>query len=185
MSLEYAILGFLNYQPFSGYDLKKVFDQSIRHFWPADQSQIYRTLAQLSEKGWVEMEVVPQVDRPDRKVYHITAVGRDEFERWLAGPIPNQEFRSAALIKVFFSGQLKDEQILEEFKAEVNYSKKLLERYNDVPNHIEDIVNRINSPRELVFWMATLELGKKTTQANIEWAEDIIRMIEKKELPPE
>jgi hypothetical protein len=44
MSLEFAILGFLNYQPYSGYDLKKIFDTSVRHFWPADQSQIYRTL---------------------------------------------------------------------------------------------------------------------------------------------
>ena len=51
MSLEYAILGFLNYQPFSGYDLKKLFDTSVRHFWPADQSQIYRTLARLTEQG--------------------------------------------------------------------------------------------------------------------------------------
>ena len=39
MSLEYAILGFLNYHPYTGYDLKKIFDTSIRHFWPADQSQ--------------------------------------------------------------------------------------------------------------------------------------------------
>ncbi len=50
MSLEYAILGFLNYHPYTGYDLKKIFDTSIRHFWPADQSQIYRTLARLTER---------------------------------------------------------------------------------------------------------------------------------------
>ena len=48
MSLEYAILGFLNYLPLSGYDLKKMFDTSVQHFWPADQSQIYRTLARLT-----------------------------------------------------------------------------------------------------------------------------------------
>jgi DNA-binding PadR family transcriptional regulator len=29
MSLEYAILGFLNYRPLSGYGLKKVFDKSV------------------------------------------------------------------------------------------------------------------------------------------------------------
>ena len=69
MSLEFAILGFLNYHPYTGYDLKKIFDTSIRHFWPADQSQIYRTLARLTENGWAEMEKVPQDDRPDRKVY--------------------------------------------------------------------------------------------------------------------
>ena len=44
MSLDHAILGFLNYRRYSGYDLKKIFDKSVRHFWPADQSQIYLTL---------------------------------------------------------------------------------------------------------------------------------------------
>ncbi len=63
MSLEYAILGFLNYHPYTGYDLKKIFDTSVRHFWPADQSQIYRTLARLTEIGFAEMEKVPQ-NRP-------------------------------------------------------------------------------------------------------------------------
>ena len=58
MSLEQAILGFLNYRPFSGYDLKKIFDTSVRHFWPADQSQIYRTLNRLAEKSLAEMEVI-------------------------------------------------------------------------------------------------------------------------------
>ena len=48
MSLEFAILGFLNYHPYSGYDLKKIFDTSVSHFWPADQSQIYRTLSRLT-----------------------------------------------------------------------------------------------------------------------------------------
>ncbi len=47
MSLKHAILGFLELSPFSGYDLKKAFDGSVQHFWPADQAQIYRTLNQL------------------------------------------------------------------------------------------------------------------------------------------
>jgi len=88
MSLDYALLGFLNYHPYTGYDLKKIFDTSVRHFWPADQSQIYRTLARLTEQGLAEMEKVPQEDRPDRKVYHITEAGRAELLKFLSGPPP-------------------------------------------------------------------------------------------------
>ena len=117
MSLEYAILGFLNYHPYSGYDLKKIFDDSVRHFWPADQSQIYRTLARLTEQGFVEMEKIAQEDRPDRKIYHITSNGRAELLKWLAGPTPLGEPRSASLIQIFFAGQLSDEDILVKFEA--------------------------------------------------------------------
>src|SRR3989304_2198383 len=101
MSLEYAILGFLQYQPFSGYDLKKVFDTSVRHFWPADQSQIYRTLTPLAEQGWVKMEVIDQDSRPNRKLFHITEEGRRELNRWLSTPLPPEESRSASLVQVF------------------------------------------------------------------------------------
>ena len=54
MSLKHAILGFLSFKPLSGYDLKKAFDNSVRHFWPANQSQIYRTLSQMTDEGLVE-----------------------------------------------------------------------------------------------------------------------------------
>ena len=116
MSLDYAILGFLNYSAMSGYDLKKVFDGSVRHFWPADQSQIYRTLARLAEKGLVEQEVFRSADRPDRKEYRITPAGRDALRAWLLSPLPSQDVRIAALIQVFFAGQLTDEQALALFE---------------------------------------------------------------------
>jgi hypothetical protein len=47
MCLKHAILGILSFSPMTGYDLKKAFDRSVRHFWPVNQSQIYRTLAEL------------------------------------------------------------------------------------------------------------------------------------------
>jgi len=88
MSLEYAILGFLNYGESSGYDLKKMFDTSIRHFWSADQSQIYRTLSKLVKKQWVTMHLVEQVDKPNRKVYTITEAGKEGLYQWLKTPLP-------------------------------------------------------------------------------------------------
>jgi len=59
MSLEYAILGFLNYHPYNGYDLKKIFDTSSAIFWPADQSQIYRHPGAPDRAGFAEMAKGP------------------------------------------------------------------------------------------------------------------------------
>ena len=55
----------------SGYELKYIFDKSVKHFWSAKQSQIYRELNSLHEAGHVEIEKVEQENRPDKKVYHI------------------------------------------------------------------------------------------------------------------
>jgi DNA-binding PadR family transcriptional regulator len=183
MSLEYAILGFLNYHAYTGYDLKKIFDTSIRHFWPADQSQIYRTLARLTDQGYAEMEKISQEDRPDRKVYHITGSGRAALVRWLAGPPPMDEARSAPLIQVFFAGQLSDEEILAKFEGFAAIMRAILAQYEQVPNQIGPYQEEIRSPREHFFWLLTLENGIRNMRANLEWAESIIERIKNKEVP--
>jgi PadR family transcriptional regulator AphA len=183
MSLEYAILGFLNYHPYTGYDLKKIFDNSVRHFWPADQSQIYRTLSQLTEKGYARMEKVPQEDRPDRKVYHITPEGRSALLDWLAGPTPLDEPRSAALIQVFFAGQLSNEQVLAKFEELAGILRAVLERYDQVPDRIEVFRSDIASPREHFFWMLTLDNGIRSVRATLGWAESVIEKIKSGQVP--
>lgn len=183
MPLEFAILGFLNYQPYTGYDLKKIFDTSVRHFWPADQSQIYRTLARLTERDFARVEKVPQEDRPDRKVYHITDAGRAELLRWLAGPHPREEPRSAALIQVFFAGQLSDEEILAKFEGFAGMMRSILARYDQVPDQLFPYQQEMNSPREQFFWMLTLDNGIRSMRANLEWAESVIDQIKKGKVP--
>ena len=184
MSLEFAILGFLNYRPFSGYDLKKIFDTSVRHFWSADQSQIYRTLARLAERDWAEMEVVEQSDRPDRKVYTITEIGREELRRWLMIPLRPHSPHSAELIQVFFAGQLSDEEVLAIFERSAEQVRAVLQQYEQIPQQADAYTEYVDSPREFFCWMLTLDAGFKSAQANLVWLEDIIRRIRNHELPP-
>jgi PadR family transcriptional regulator AphA len=183
MSLEHAILGFLNYKPFSGYDLKKIFDATVRHFWPADQSQIYRTLGRLTEQGCIAMDKVEQSTRPDRKVYSITEAGRRELLQWLAAAPPKDPTRSAALVQVFFAGRLTDKEILAKFEAVAVMMRGVLELYDSLPQKLGKYSARIGSPREMYFWMLTLDLGKRTMRANLEWAEHIIAQIKRGEIP--
>lgn len=185
MSLDHAILGFLNYHPYSGYDLKKIFDTSVQHFWPADQSQIYRTLNRLTTQGFAEMEKIPQDDRPDRKVYHITEAGRAELLQWLSGPPQMSAPRSASLIQVFFAGQLSDEQILEKFEGFAAIMRAILSQYEGVPAQIGPFLEEIPSPREHFFWLLTLDNGIRSMRASLEWAENVIEQIKAHQVPQE
>jgi PadR family transcriptional regulator AphA len=183
MSLDHAILGFLNYHPSTGYDLKRIFDSSVRHFWAADQGQIYRTLARLTDKGWAEMERVEQDDRPDRKVYQITETGRAELVRWLCAPPPYRDARSAVLVQVFFMGQLPDEEILARFEEHAELLRGILSRYGDIPEQLEPFQQDIDSPRERFFWLLTLENGIASMHANLAWVESVIERIKKGLVP--
>jgi DNA-binding PadR family transcriptional regulator len=183
MSLDHAILGFLSYKPFSGYDLKKIFDNSVRHFWYADQSQIYRTLARLTDQGLTQVEVVEQSDRPDRKMYTITPAGVDELRAWLLGPFPTDQPHSGPLVQVFFSGMLTDEQALAKFEEAAALFRAALDRYNTVPAVVEEYIRVVGSEREAYFWNLTLDLGIQSMRVQLEWAEKAIREIKEKKVP--
>jgi PadR family transcriptional regulator AphA len=183
MSLDYAILGFLNYLPMTGYDLKKVFDDSVRHFWYADQSQIYRTLSRLNEKGYVEREVIEQDNRPDRKEYSITEEGREALKKWLASQPSEGAPHSSPLIQVFFAGQFPDEEIVKMFYFLDNAMDKMLEQYSQIPEKIEEYRQMLHSDREMYFWAATLDLGVRLAKVQQEWARDLISDLENHRVP--
>jgi len=183
MSLDKAILGFLSYRPLSGYDLKKIFDSSVRHFWYADQSQIYRTLATLTEEQLTTVEVVNQSEKPDRKVYHITPAGLNDLRGWLLGPFPLQQSHSGPLVQVFFSGKLSDEEVVVKMNEAAAIFRGVLDRYNQVPQVVGDYIKMVGSPREAYFWMSTLDLGIETMKTQLVWAEKIIDDLTNKRIP--
>lgn len=179
MSLDHAILGFLNYRPLSGYDLKSVFDMSVRHFWPADQSQIYRTLSKLAEQGYAEIERVQQEDKPDRKVYHITEEGKGELHRWLTTDIPVCADRCPQLVQIFFAGKLSDDEILAMLRGIADHQRASLDILLAIKEHGKAPEDA--QPRDKYFWWLTLDYGIHMASASLEWLESVIKQVESKE----
>jgi PadR family transcriptional regulator AphA len=180
LSLNHAILGFLKDKPLTGYELKSVFDLTVRHFWPADQSRIYRTLSSLTDEGWTEVEVVEQDTRPDRKVYHITDAGRAELHRWLTTPLPEKGAHHAELVQMFFAGQLDDTDILTMLRRMAKMAETEAKILSNHPALSGDCCDE-EMPRDLFFKMLTLHYGIYISNANATWLNDIITRIERGE----
>jgi len=182
MSLDHAILGFLNYEPMSGYDLKAVFDASVKHFWSAEQSQIYRTLSRLAEQDFAEVEIVRQEDRPDRKVYHITDSGRKELHRWLVEDRELKSERHAGLVQLFFAGGLSDEDIITMLRRFAEHRREMLDRMRKFPDDEQGKRYTEQAPmNDSYFWWLTLEYGIHMGEASLEWVENVIARIERGE----
>jgi DNA-binding PadR family transcriptional regulator len=178
MSLKHAILGFLSFNPLTGYDLKKTFDQSVQHFWPAKQSQIYRTLANLNDEGLVEKEIIERENRLDMKVYHITDAGRDELHNWLSTPLPSQDFREAFLIQIYFGNKLSDEEFVALVENEIHAAEKIIALYDSIYKpHVEEIKTHEN-PRELFTKVLTLEFGVLYNRVLLNWLKSVVARID-------
>jgi PadR family transcriptional regulator, regulatory protein AphA len=182
VSLEHAILGFLNARPRSGYDLKtRCFDAEAKAFWNADQAQIYRTLERLKTDHLVRASVRRQSGKPDRKVYEITPSGRDAFAHWETTAAPLPPARDAFLLQVYFAGEASDDAIaalvsdrralhqarLEELRAEAIE----LSRDHTVPVRIS------------VMRQAAYDGAMTSERATIDWLDDILEAISDGQLP--
>ena len=98
---RHAILGVLSLCPMSGYDVKKLIERSIAHFWNESYGQIYPILNRLAAEGFAERRRETQRGKPDRHVYSLTDKGRAELRRWLAIPARHEPVRSELLLKLF------------------------------------------------------------------------------------
>ena len=176
MSLQHAVLGFLNRGAYTGYDLKRLFAASVRQFWSAQQTQIYQTLADLERRGWASMKLVRQDDRPNRKEYTITEEGRAELRSWLGQPRAEPPIRSPFLVQIFFSGELEDDEVLavlEEKAEEIRGVLRLFETGTvSQPMFVKEMPKR-----EQFFWYLTLDYGIENARSSLRWIEGAIEKI--------
>lgn len=182
MSLSHAILGFLDYQPMSGYDLKKYFDQSVAHFWSATQSHIYKALETLEAEGMVKSQVIQQEGKPNRKQYQITDAGRAELQRWTSTPLPVEAKREAWLIQVFFAHNLANEDVVALFENRIERLRTSLAQCRLAQENIEENSRHGEMQRPQSLWQLTLDYGIDYFQNEINWLEKTLPVIRK--LPP-
>lgn len=177
MSLPHLILGLLKDQPFSGYDLNKAFQNTVRHFWTTDQSQIYRALHKMRDNGWVDVEVILQDDNPNKKVYHITEAGRAELHRWLLSDFPEPPIREVWLGHIFFTTAAELDRLLEKLRAAIAYLQQLHALLDalELPPYDTPGIDMNLSLRLL-----TLDYGKMRYESDIAWMRKTIDWIEHK-----
>ncbi|MBW2279882.1 MAG: PadR family transcriptional regulator [Deltaproteobacteria bacterium] len=180
MSLPHAVLGFLRSDPMTGYDLKKRFDATVRHFWPADLAQIYRTLANLAEQGLVRIEPVPQEGKPDRKRHHITEAGAAELDEWLTRVLPHTDVREATLVQIFFADGVTDAEALAMLRGQRDQRAADLAELAElegIPLPGESTRDRA-AARERFFRSLTLDHAIAMTRAEVGWLDCAIERLE-------
>lgn len=139
--LKYAILGLLNIEPMTGYDLGKRFSFQLANFWVANHSQIYPELKKLVDEGLIVFNIQISGDVLEKKVYNITEKGRKDFLNWLnkdepMEPTPKNIFR----LRMYFSNNLDlDTRIrlltnqLKQHEERLTFLLSQIERYDTVP----------------------------------------------------
>ena len=175
MSLRYGILGLLNYGPQTGYEINAFFQNTLSFFWKAQTSQIYRELNKLEQEGLAKSERIVQYDKPNKKVYYISELGKEAFEEWLADEdINSANVRNTFLMRMFFSGFQDKEKTIRILENYIKEMERELKKMDGVEESIqESSVEDSHKNR----WEMTADFGYMYGEMCIAWAKREIQRI--------
>lgn len=176
MSLKYGILGLISIKPLSGYDLKRVFDNSLNFFWSAKQSQIYRELTRLSDEGYVIYEVEHQEGRPEKKIYRITPSGEQALKNWLNTfpDLVSTSGKDEFLLRIYFGSKISKDELIFQFRKYIKERESSLEALRLFYNNLKKTVGDPDCEQEKFFRLMTIRKGLMIYDASIKWALECI-----------
>ena len=176
MALSHAILASLiGGKPCSGYDLAKQFNSSLGHFWKATHQQIYRELARLESQDLVISELVPQDDRPDKKVYRVTEKGKEYLLEWVSKPSPPIMTKVDLLAKFHIGYLASSEDIFREIRTLKKRHEDSLVKYRELENQY--FSNPESLSPKAKFRYLNLKMGINYEVAWIEWINEALALL--------
>lgn len=188
--LKYGILGLINYNDATGYELMTAFKHSLNHFWTAQRSQIYRELQTMEKNGWIHQTHMEQTGKPDKNVFSITEAGREELHRWLkADNLPASE-RSPMLMKTFFLGECAPEENIAFFQR-LRQDSAFPDGGKEALRHSEEYERDLPHPEHAIYWRMTIRFAHLYEKMLHDWCDECIdeletlRRMDKDEVPEE
>lgn len=136
---ELVILGVLMTDAMHGYEINKFMSEYLDNVWHISTSQIYLILQRLEKNKLVTETITFQENWPSKKIFTITAEGKDKFLEWVRRPTRHvRNIRSDFLAKLFFFSHLKLQDGVGLVEAQIDLLKDLREKVEHEWKHKQD-----------------------------------------------
>ena len=180
----------------SGYDIKKIVDVGLSHFWNENYGQIYPTLDQLVKDGLATKKAERKSGKRQRFVFTITRKGKKAFNDWINEPADAPMVRNELQLKVFLSSrlpadvsirlvsehQVQQQALLDEYRLSERVLRCALESGESV-DELDELLEISASTADLrrkqlnTFYL-TLRLGIRVVEARMAWCEEALTNLE-------
>ena len=157
-----SLLGFLHERPMSGYELAATAAAVIGDFWTLTQSQVYRELAWMADRGLV---TAGERGTRDRRPFAITGAGREAFARWVVLPPGGETIRHPLLLTLSFGRHVPPERLASFLRRHRDAHVERLRAYELEEREAAVRADADSDP----FHAATLDFGIAYERATLAW----------------
>ena len=179
MALKYVLLTLLNRKRSTGYEIVKSFETAVGYFWSASHQQVYRELAKLTDSELLVFAPVVQGDKPDKKVYRITASGKRELRKWIEEPIAESPGKDLLLVKLLNINKANADTLLVELDRIAQIAAQRLEVYRTIEQmHYKPARVRKLALEDLSLYLA-LRKGIMSIETQMNWLDEARQSIVK------
>lgn len=171
----YAILGLLNHEDLTGYDIKKRIDLSLSYFWAAGFGQIYPSLNLMEKNGWVIKKIGNSDNNREKITYSITEDGRSELLKWLEAPVEKEFIKYEILLKLFFGSEIKADKNIENVK---DFKQRYIGQIDILKRFEMELKSCLEESEDHLYYLLTVLFGEKLYKAYVEWADEAVELLE-------
>lgn len=177
MNLETVLLGFLNEDSMTGYDLSKKMDVSVGFFWHANHPQIYTCLKKLVSQGHITFDhKVPEFG-PVKKIYFVTKTGKENLLQSIKDDIETSEIKFPLLVSMFHGSELGKEHWITVLESQLIEQQSMLQVYEAICKNLP----QIHSSQDINTYLKlrTIEFGIGYQNHFIDWLKETLVELKK------
>jgi len=177
---RYVLLGLLQEEELSGYEMKKIIDIRMSFFWQESFGQIYPELSKMIVEELIDFSNTKSTGKIKREKirYKITLKGEKELKEWMEAENEKDTSRSEFLLKMFLSTDKNVEEMRKHIIHFKEQSEQKLQLFNLFDLQLNQVIEMHNNHKQIL-WV--LNLGIRQAKLYIDWSKEILERLEKGE----
>ncbi|CAM4440733.1 PadR family transcriptional regulator [Paenibacillus tarimensis] len=179
--MEFVILGLLLIRSLSQYDIKAILERKISPFYSPSLGSIQAALKKLQARGLTQLQADENSPR-GRKLYTITAEGKQHFMTWMLAPFSHGRLEQEATTKLFFLGLVSPAERLAIVREMTRVLEANVQEYETAYTEANTRMGSGGTPVHLAevarFQLKTLELGLHDQRSMLAWFTSLAEELE-------
>jgi len=166
VKVRHFILGLLNEQSMSGYDIKRFLESLSWLIGSPSYGSIYPTLKSLLEDERVSVEIESHPDRPPRKTYSLTEKGRQELDQWIHEPAVSSPSLKAFVMRLILADNMPRDNLV----AQLQGRRDMVAEQNATLLETAHTLRQEPNPERRL----ALDYGMAIAAAELDWLDSVL-----------